>query len=272
MAAVTGVLFDVDDTLFAHSAAEAAGVLAYLDELGLLRRFPEPDAALALWRSLLDVHYARFLDGELSYAAQRLERVRHFLAHLGRDPGTVSDDEALAWFAGYERHRRSAWAAFSDAGPVLAALAPRYALGVVSNASGPHQQEKLRAVGLLGHVEGRIVCSDEHGEAKPAPGIFHAACALLGLPPEQVAHVGDRYDLDAAGARDAGLHAFWLDRAATTPPGPDGRGVHVLHTLHALPDALAALAASAASAASSGGARSGEDRREAGSVSGGVVA
>ncbi|MFJ2188967.1 HAD-IA family hydrolase [Kitasatospora sp. NPDC087861] len=47
-----------------------------------------------------------------------------------------------------------------------------------------------------------LVCSDQHGEAKPAPGVFRAGCAALDLAPHEVAHVGDKYTLDAEGARD----------------------------------------------------------------------
>ncbi|MEV7186655.1 HAD hydrolase-like protein [Kitasatospora sp. NPDC093102] len=70
----------------------------------------------------------------------------------------------------------------------------------------------------------------------PPPGIFRAGCARLGLPPHQVAYVGDKYDLDALGARAAGLHPFWLDRTASRTPADDG--IHVLHTLADLPAAL----------------------------------
>ncbi|WP_348534097.1 HAD-IA family hydrolase [Kitasatospora sp. MAA19] len=47
-----------------------------------------------------------------------------------------------------------------------------------------------------------LVCSDQHGEAKPAPGVFRAGCAALDLAPHEVAHVGDKYTLDAEGALD----------------------------------------------------------------------
>ncbi|MEU9048090.1 MULTISPECIES: HAD family hydrolase [unclassified Kitasatospora] len=237
---IRGVLFDVDDTLFDYSGSEETGILAHLRDLGLLGRFPAPAAAVALWRGVMEEQYARFLAGELTFAGQQYERTRQFLARLGEDDAEhLSDERAAAWFAGYAAHRDAAWAAFPDAAPVLAALAPAYRLGIVSNSSAGHQRGKLRAVGLLGHFDDAVlVCSDEHGEAKPAPGIFRAGCARLGLAPHEVAYVGDKYDLDALGARDAGLHAFWLDRSADGAPVADG--VHVLHSLEALPAALGA--------------------------------
>ncbi|MFE4519091.1 HAD family hydrolase [Kitasatospora sp. NPDC056783] len=261
---IRGVLFDVDDTLFDYTGSERAGILAHLRHLGLLHRFPDPRAA-ALWREVTDEQYARFLAGELTFTGQQRERARRFLARLGESGGAVTggavaeggmaegvtteggmtvsamtDEAADTWFAGYTAHRDAAQAAFPDAAPVLAALAATHRLGIVSNSSTAQQRRKLHATGLLHHFpDTAIVCSDEHGEAKPAPGIFLAACARLGLPPEHVAHVGDDYALDALGARRAGLHPFWLDRAAAHPAPPDP-GIRVLHTLTALPAALRA--------------------------------
>ncbi|RKT08692.1 putative hydrolase of the HAD superfamily [Streptomyces sp. 1114.5] len=237
---VRGVLFDVDDTLFDYSGSEEAGILAHLRESGLLERFASPAAALDVWRSIMRVQYGRFLAGELTFAGQQCERTRQFLAHLGEGGAEqLTDGQAAAWFAGYAVHRDAAWAAFPDAAPVLAALAPVYRLGVVSNSSVGHQRRKLDAVGLLGHFEDAVlVCSDEFGQAKPAPGIFRAGCERLGLAPHEVAYVGDNYDLDALGARDAGLRAFWLDRSAGG--AVVGEGIGVLHALTDLPHALAA--------------------------------
>ncbi|MFJ4191008.1 HAD family hydrolase [Kitasatospora sp. NPDC089509] len=238
---IKGVLFDVDDTLFDYSGAERAGILAHLRDLGLLERFPTPQAALTLWHTVMDAQYARYLAGELTFRAQQLERTRRFLAHLGQDGADhLTDEWAGAWFAGYAAHRDAARTAFPDALPALTRLAPHYRLGVVSNSDTDHQRRKLADIGLLDHLGDVLVCSEQHGEPKPAAGIFHAACAALGLPPHQVAHVGDNYALDAQGARDAGLHAYWLHRAgaATAPAAPVAEGIHVLHTLDDLPRAL----------------------------------
>ena len=58
---------------------------------------------------------------------------------------------------------------------------------------------------------------------KPSRAFFRAGAAALGLPPAEVAMVGDDPEADVAGARAAGLGAVWVgDRAAWPPalPGP----------------------------------------------------
>ncbi|MEW9527239.1 HAD family hydrolase [Microbispora sp. NPDC049125] len=230
---IRGVLFDIDDTIFDYSASEETGLIGHLTAEGLLELFPSAADAVEVWRQIMEEEYARCLAGELTFAEQQLVRTRRFLAHAGRLPASgLTDDEAALWFGRYVEFREAAWAAFPDADAVLRKLAPAFKLGVVSNSSLAHQRRKLQMVGLLGHFGDAVVCSIEHGAAKPDPAIFHAGCDLLGLPPHQVAYVGDRYDVDALGARAAGLRPYWLDRAATatTPLG----GVTVIRSLDEL--------------------------------------
>jgi putative hydrolase of the HAD superfamily len=93
---------------------------------------------------------------------------------------------------------------------------------VVTNGDPAQQHAKLRASGLAGDFP-VVIVSGEAGVAKPDAAIFHAACARLGLPPERVAYVGDRYDVDALGAAAAGLRGVWLNRAGLAAPasGPE---------------------------------------------------
>ena len=50
------------------------------------------------------------------------------------------------------------------------------------------------------------------GHAKPSPEIFRAACAKLGVRPEETLMVGDDLDEDYTSARTAGLQAVLLGR------------------------------------------------------------
>ncbi len=95
---------------------------------------------------------------------------------------------------------------------LLAALKPRYQLGIVSNtvASGDAEvREALRRMGLL-DAFALVISSRDAGVAKPEPGIFRLAAERLGVPPHAIAMVGDRLDTDIAGARAAGIAGIWL--------------------------------------------------------------
>jgi putative hydrolase of the HAD superfamily len=66
-------------------------------------------------------------------------------------------------------------------------------------------------IGLEGYFE-RTLAAREAGAAKPDPRIFVALLDGVGLEPRQVLYVGDDPHADIEGARNAGMHAAWVDR------------------------------------------------------------
>ncbi|UUU39806.1 HAD family hydrolase [Streptomyces sp. NBC_00162] len=229
--AIRAILWDIDDTLFDYTGADAAGLSRKLEEERIAGRYGTPAQALALWREITDRHWARFAAGEGTFQGQRRERVREFLG----EPG-MSAEAADAWLERYIEHYKAAWTVFPDVVPALDALAEDYRHGVLSNSSTANQDPKLRDLGLRDRFE-VLVCAVELGISKPEAGAFLAACEALGLPPGEVAYVGDQPEIDARGARDAGLLAIWLDRDGGRGYGPDG--VHRIAGLGQLPELLA---------------------------------
>ncbi|MEV6951580.1 HAD family hydrolase [Streptomyces sp. NPDC051183] len=229
---IRAVLWDIDDTLFDYTGADTAGLARQLEEEGLRQRYGSAAEALALWRRVTDRHWARFAAGEVTFLGQRRDRVRDFLG----EPG-MGDEAADAWFDRYVAHYKAAWTLFPDVVPVLDALAGGYRHGVLSNSSTAAQDPKLRHLGLRDRFE-VLVCAAELGVSKPEAAAFLSACAEMGLPPHEVVYVGDQPEIDARGARDAGLTAVWLDRDGGRGPGP--AGVHRIAGLDRLPELLAA--------------------------------
>jgi putative hydrolase of the HAD superfamily len=227
---VRAVLFDLDGTLMDHDAARDAAIADLL----------AGDAALAEeWRRLEGIHYDEYAAGRCTFREQRRRRVRGIHLAMAREQ---PDDAACdAWFAGYLGRYRAGWTAFGDVAPALAALAaalPDAALGIVTNGEGEPQRAKLAAIGLADRFP-VFVASGEVGMRKPDAEIFLHTCERLGVAPHEAAHVGDRLDLDAAGAAAAGLRGIWLDRAgAGAVAGGQGAGVRRIATLHELSVAL----------------------------------
>lgn len=228
---IQAVLWDIDDTLFDYAHADTAGMHAHLTAEGILARYGTAERALALWKEITDRHWARFGTGEVDFYAQRRDRVRDFLS------AALADHEADAWFGRYLGHYEAAWALFPDTVPALDALAAPYRHAVLSNSALTVQERKLRVLGLRDRFES-VLCAAELGVSKPAAEAFHAACEAMGLPPADVAYVGDQPDIDARGARDAGLLGIWLDRNGTDREGPSG--THRIRSLSELPALLLA--------------------------------
>jgi putative hydrolase of the HAD superfamily len=197
------VLFDLDETLLDHAATERTAAAALHRIAQVSRPVEEFQAA---WSEALERNFGRYVAGELSYQDQRRARVRDAV-----DP-RLTDAAADRLLDHYLEAYLGASTLFADALPCLDRLAGRHRLGIVSNGNSHHQRTKLARCGIAARFE-HILISEECGHHKPAPEIFARACALMGEPASRAVYVGDRYDVDAEGARRAGLRGVWLDRA-----------------------------------------------------------
>ncbi|MFG2329220.1 HAD family hydrolase [Streptomyces sp. NPDC048604] len=224
---IRAVVWDVDDTIFDYATADLAGMRDHLTVEGLVDGFDSVDQALRRWQELTTLHWRRFEAQGGDYEEHRRERVRDFLGQP--ELGRAAVD---GWLQRYVAHYEAAWELFPDALPVLDLLAGEYRHAVLSNASSRVQEPKLRALGVRDRFEA-VLCCVELGVAKPAPEAFHAACAALGLPPAEVAYVGDHPDIDARGADEAGLAGIWLDRSEVGGR-PELTRITDLHQLPAL--------------------------------------
>jgi putative hydrolase of the HAD superfamily len=230
---IRAVVWDVDDTLFDYTGADRAGMRLHLAAEGLLDTYESVEQAIARWREITDVQWARFSAGEVSFEGQRRDRVRVFLGE------ELSDAEADAWFQRYVAHYETVWALFPDVLPTLDALAPSHRHAVLSNSSIHVQDRKLRALGVHHRFE-IILCAAELGVSKPEAGAFLAACEALELAPHQVAYVGDHPEIDGRGAADAGLLSVWIDRNGAHTSGDAPTGPHRIASLAELPAVLGA--------------------------------
>ncbi|MFJ7336070.1 HAD family hydrolase [Streptomyces sp. NPDC101110] len=228
---ILAVVWDVDDTLFDYTTADRLGMRAHLTAEGLLGRYDSAEQAVDHWRKTTEQQWARFSAGETTFEGQRRDRVRAFLDQ------DLTDTQADAWFQRYVTHYEAVWALFPDVLPVLDVLSASHRHAVLSNSSLHVQDRKLRALGVHDRFE-TILCAAELGVSKPEAGAFLAACEFLGLPPHQVAYVGDHPEIDGRGAADAGLLSVWIDRGGLYATIEPPVGPHRIASLAELPSLL----------------------------------
>ena len=240
-----GVLFDLFGTLVTVDT----GRLPELELDGVRHRtkMGALAPALAAWVpgvSLADFARAlRAVSDELARAravdhteVPSRERFRRALARVGCADGVLA--EAAADLSRAHMALVAAATVLPPAhGELLAALRPRYRLGVVTNfddtATG---YDILVRHGIAPWLD-TVVISEALGLRKPHPAMARAGLRGLGLGAGETLLVGDTWGEDVAGARAAGLDAAWIDA--------DGHGVPAgaappRYLLRALPE-LAAL-------------------------------
>jgi len=231
------VLFDLDDTLFAHSAAVRAGVTAHRAHHGAPMSEADDDAEFSRWTALEEHHYHRYLRGELAYLDMRRARARGFVEPYGLD--LADDAVADEWFGRYLLEYAKAWQLHDDTLPMLDALTG-CRFGIITNAELAFQLQKLEALAVTARFE-HVIASGDVGAAKPDARIFAHAASVFGVDATDCVYVGDRLHTDAIGAVDAGMRGVWIDRpgaAADQLAEAAERGVPVIRSLAELPTLL----------------------------------
>ncbi|HVV99316.1 MAG TPA: HAD-IA family hydrolase [Planctomycetaceae bacterium] len=163
---------------------------------------------------------ARFTTSEEREEARWREIVARVLDDVAH--GEACFRELHAHFA-----RPAAWRCFDDVADALGRLAASgYRLAFASNFDGRLDSVRagMPALRLIEHC----VVSARVGARKPCPEFYRALCETLHEQPGRVLMVGDDWQNDIVGAREAGLPAVLLDR----------RGGAGLATLTDLADAL----------------------------------
>jgi putative hydrolase of the HAD superfamily len=107
-------------------------------------------------------------------------------------------------------------ALYPDAEPTLVGLqAKGYLLGLVSNAPADTGQV-VDALGITRYLD-TVVISGAVGYTKPHPEIFRIALRNVEVSPAEAVHVGDLYEADVVGARNAGVEGILIDRDGSRP-------------------------------------------------------
>lgn len=192
MAALRGIIFDKDGTLFDFQATWAGWAGRFVGELSALTGRPAEAIAGALG---YDLAASRFLPHSPAIAGTNRDILEALAPHLSGVPvSAVHERMARATL-----QLRQVPAA--PLGPLMETLrAAGHVLGVATNDSEAAARGHLAEAGIDGAFDFVAGYDSGHG-GKPAPGQLVAFCAATGLAPHEVAMVGDSlHDLRAAAA------------------------------------------------------------------------
>jgi HAD superfamily hydrolase (TIGR01509 family) len=230
----TAILFDMFDTLVRLDRTRLPAARIGGREVRSSVPRLHGVAAAALPGVGLEAFYDAFL---WSYQeAERLRADSHeeiparrrldlFYRRVGANPARVPSEVTEGILAAHMDCLAAAAEPMPGQASLLEWLQGRYRLGIVSNFDyTPTVERILTDGGILGRFEA-VVVSDAVGWRKPRADIFERALTTLGVPARECLFVGDRPDIDVAGAKGVGMAAAWLnaDRVPLPPgvPAPD---------------------------------------------------
>jgi FMN phosphatase YigB (HAD superfamily) len=229
----TAVTFDFGNTLVAVPADALRRVVERTATAVVARSGPFPrDAFLAAWHEERERQFAEEVpEGREVDVDQRVIRVLARMRGMAPPDATARWDDAAAALLSDPGERAAAVEAYSAAfvaevpaprnvGPILAELAGRFPLAVLSNWPLAATVDRfVEEAGWSGYFQA-IVVSQRVGAIKPAPEIFAVAAAALGRPGEGILHVGDDWMADIVGAKRAGWLAAYLSARQGDSPLP----------------------------------------------------
>ena len=180
------------------------------------------------------------------------ERFAHLFRCLQMDPDACPRELVTDMLDAHRRELAKAAEFPPHHRALLEDLSRRYRLAVVSNFDyTPTALGILQAAGVATLFE-TIIVSDAIGWRKPAPLIFREALDRMRLDAREALFVGDRADIDVAGALAVGMDVAWMNPAAEPLPPGLAAPTYELRDLDDLRAILGVAASDARPAASNG--------------------
>lgn len=196
------VLFDVDDTLYSYTKADAAAfpaLAAYAQEhFGV-----EPERFRRLYWEAFD-EQTRRIGVECGASHSRMLRSQILLEWLGYPLTFAREMERVYWDTLLCSMEPSP--GMEDCLRTLKERGLR--LGIGTDLTAGIQLEKLERLGFLPYFD-FMVCSEETGADKPSPRFFALCLQKAGCAAEECLFVGDNLRRDVRGANASGMHGVW---------------------------------------------------------------
>jgi HAD superfamily hydrolase (TIGR01549 family) len=195
---IHAVTFDYGGTLDGEASHWLDRFVALYDEAGvdlpfdrIKTAFYHADDVTYAEPRVLEMGLMELMDFHVAVQLDALGLRDRMLQHILVDRFVARSRQALA-------HSRD----------ILARLAPRFRLGVISNFYG--NVGCILAETGIAPLLTTVVDSTVVGVSKPDQRIFDRAVREIGAAANEVLHVGDSYERDVVAARAAGLQAAWL--------------------------------------------------------------
>ncbi len=237
---IKGITFDLWDTIVHDDSDEpkrkSQGLRSKKEERrhllwdALDRQAPIPIGSVKLAYDVGDAAFNRvWHDQHVTWTIR--ERLETILKGLGRTlPAAELDRVVMAHEEMECEIRPDLIPGIAEA---LAVLHGRYKTCIVSDAivsPGRCLKRLLESYGLAGHFDG-FAFSDEVGYSKPHRGMFESAAQQMGLPLDEIVHIGDRDHNDVKGPQALGMKAILF--TATRPADKDRTTADAICERHA---------------------------------------
>ena len=226
------IFLDLDDTLLDFHKAEAAALARALTALDV----PLTPAVIARYSAINAQQWRLLEEGKFTRDEILTRRFDILFRELG-----VEASSALARRT-YEGFLGQGHTFIPGAEELLEALAPRYALYLVSNGTAAVQAGRIASAGIAPYFK-EIFISETMGLHKPQKEFFDTCFARIhGFCRQEALIIGDSLTSDMRGGSNAGIRTCWFNPQGK-PKTEDVRVDYEVSTLSQIPPLLERAAA-----------------------------
>jgi putative hydrolase of the HAD superfamily len=203
---LNAVIFDVDDTLYDQQQPFRNAVTTIIPEVALT----DLHSLYIRFRVHSDDHFSKVISQEWTLEEFRTFRLCQSLIDLGYSPLSAEASRLFQTTYEAELDNIQLHPAVKETLNLLASLPIK--LGIITNGPTDHQQKKINQLELTRWIDpNNMLISQATGYQKPDIELFQLAEEQFDLDPAQTLYVGDNFDNDVLGSKQAGWQALWLN-------------------------------------------------------------
>lgn len=205
---VKHIFWDLDHTLWDFDTNAHDTLVGLYTDFDLVNELggATADEFIAVYKKINEECWDLYRKGRMEKDVLRTVRYQLTFEHFGSHNTAVADDLGWAYMKECPKKTKVMPGTFE----VLEAFNGKYKQHIITNGFMEVQEVKQTGSGLRPYFD-IVVCSEEVGEKKPHPDVFHFAMNKASAKPEESVMIGDGIEVDAVGANKVGMTGIWFN-------------------------------------------------------------
>lgn len=229
------LIFDLDDTLYdLMEPFQKAHEELFQDQTDA-----DPEALFMASRIYSDEAFYLVREGKLPKEEEFAYRIQKTYQEAGL---SITREDALRFEKRYRHYQKHLHVPEGIQSMLNECVESGAVIGILTNGTEANQTKKMEVLGIRRWFEEEsIFISDQVGATKPDPKAFLAVQKAMELDPKDTWFIGDTFEVDVDGAKNAGWHVIWFNHRRRKAPEESRKPDLEVQTMKELKEAVRKL-------------------------------